>query len=105
MLISQATLQSASERVIHFGPVLIDVSAQSAGLTLTADAAAANPSFAIAHAVTHRIDTFAAFNDLITALTTDLNGTATLIEIDAKGAYDPPTASLSADQLVVLLDD
>jgi hypothetical protein len=34
-----------------------------------------------------------------------LNGTTTLVEIEAKGAYDAGAATLSADQLVVLLDD
>ena len=105
VVISQSTLQGAKEPLIHLGPQLIDVSSSSSGLTLTADAAATNPAFAIAHGVTHRIDTFTAFTDLISALTSDLNGTTTLVEIEAKGAYDAGAATLSADQLVVLLDD
>ena len=43
--------------------------------------------------------------DLVTALTTDLNGTTDAQLVFAEGPYNATTGVLSADQLIVLLNN
>jgi hypothetical protein len=103
--IAQSTLAAAAEHVVGEGPVRLDPSTLTGGLTLAADANAANTAFAIGHLVTQRVDSFSTFADLITALTTDLNGTTALLEIDARGPYNSATGAFAVDEIAVLLDD
>lgn len=109
-----STLQSAAWHTLRIGPEFIDVSTLASGLTVTGNTATAASStfmmqFAIAHVAEHSIDTYASFADLVSALYADLNPTSgsapTVLGLFADGPYDSTTATLSANQLLVALDD
>ncbi len=104
LLISQATLQSSSEDVIQIASVDLNPSTLSGGLELVPDASASATAFAIVHRSQWMIDTYGTFNDLVSALTSDLTGTTTALEVAAYGPYDASTGVLSVEQLVVILD-
>lgn len=107
LLISQSTLKAASEEQIEL-PSLppIDPSTLSSGLQLVPDEASGNAQgFAIVHWSGWKIDTFASFNDLASALSSDLNGTTTALRLFATGPYDAATGTLTADHVVVVLDN
>lgn len=103
MLISQATLQASTQKVIRIGQAVIDPSTLSAGLQLVPDTSATEQSFAIVHAKAQTVDNFSTFNDLVTALTTDLNGTTAVLQVMAQGSY--ATGVLTADHVIVVLND
>lgn len=110
LLIDQTELQAASEHQIDLPSVPpLDPSTLSSGLQLVPDtsasASASTQGFAIVHWSAWSIDTFSSFNDLVTALSTDLNGTTTVLRVIATGPYDASTGVLSADHLVVVLDN
>jgi hypothetical protein len=105
LLLSQATLQSAARDGLRIGPVILNPSSLSAGLQLVPDPSATSPRFGIAHLKSGSIDSFSTFSDLVTALTTDLNGTTDAQLVFADGPYDATTGVLSADQIIVLLND
>jgi hypothetical protein len=105
LLLSQASLQSASQDGLRIGPVVLNPSTLSAGLQLVPDAAATSPRFGIAHVMSWRTDSFSTFSDLVTALTADLNGSTDALLVFADGPYDASTGVLSTDQLIVLLND
>jgi hypothetical protein len=104
LLISQATLQGSSEDHIEMGPVLIDPSTLSGGLQLLPDTTTgSDQSFAIAHVMSDSIDTFGTFNDMATALATDLNGTTGVLRVFAVGSYE--SGQLTVDRMIVELDN
>ena len=103
LLISQATLQGSSEHHIEMGPVLIDPSTLSGGLQLLPDTTSTDQSFAIAHVMSDSVDTFGTFNDMATALATDLNGTTGVLRVFAVGAYN--SGQLTVDRMIVELDN
>jgi hypothetical protein len=105
LLLSQATLQSAARDGLRIGPVILNPSTLSTGLQLVPDPSATSPRFGIAHLKSGSIDSFSTFSDLVTALTTDLNGTTDAQLVFADGPYDVTTGVLSADQIIVLLSD
>ena len=106
LLLSQATLHSATQDGLRVGPVTLDPSTLSTGLQLVPETSATNPTrFGIAHLKSWSIDSFSTFGDLVTALTTDLNGTTDAQEVFAYGPYNATTGVLSADQLIVLLNN
>lgn len=107
LLISQSTLQAASQEQITLPSVPpINPSTLSSGLQLVPDSSANAPAqgFAIVHWSNWSIDTFGSFDDLVTALSTDLNGTITALRVVATGPYDASTGVLTADHVVVVLD-
>jgi hypothetical protein len=69
------------------------------------DASATSPRFGIAQIKSWSVDSFGTFSDLVTALTTDLNGTTDALLVFADGPYNATTGVLSADQIIVLLND
>jgi len=109
LVLAQSTLESAKWYRFGLGPESIAAATLTSGLTLTADTSATMTQFGIAHLSSHRIDTFASFAALVTALYGDLNpgmGTApTVIGVFAEGPYDPTTFDLSVDKLAVALSD
>ncbi len=105
LLLSQATLQSATQDVLRIGPVTLNPSSASTGLQIVPDTSAGSPRFGIAHAKSWSIDSFSSFSDLVTALTSDLNGTTNALLVYADGPYDASTGVLSADQAIVLLNN
>jgi hypothetical protein len=105
LLIGQAMLQASANHVIRVGAATLDPSTLSAGLQLDPDPSATNPQFAIAHLKSRSIETFASFNALTTALTTELNGTNGVTQVDAEGPYDATTGVLSVDEMIVGFDD
>jgi hypothetical protein len=104
LLLSQATLQASVQEAIGIGPVTVAAASLSGGLQLLPDTAGtAQQSFAIVHLKSHTIDSFGTFDDLATALATDLNGTTGVLQVLAEGAYT--SGALTADHLIVALDD
>jgi Domain of unknown function (DUF4382) len=104
LLLSQATLQAGAQKVIRVGWLTLDPTALSAGLDLVPDTTGtAQQSFAIVHVQSHTIDSFSTFNDLATALATDLNGTTGVLQVMAEGSYS--SGALSADHVIVSLND
>ena len=111
LTLTQSTLQSAAWYRFSLGPESIAATTLTSGLTLTADTspAAAMTQFGIVHVMSRKIDTFATFGALVSALYGDLNpgtGTApTVLGAFADGPYDPTTFVLSVDRLSVALND
>ncbi len=105
ILISQATLTASAERELRIAFMRIDPSTSSAGLSLVPDMSAADAGFTIAHMLSEKSSSYATFNDLVTALTTDLNGTTAALRIEAVGPYDSTSGVLSVDRMVVVLND
>jgi hypothetical protein len=105
VVISQANLQSALYASVQVGPQRFNPDASSAGLTLVPNTAATMSQFAIAHRMSHKIESFSDFSDLISALTTDLNGTTALQGVFADGPYDATSGTLSVNNLAFLLND
>jgi hypothetical protein len=103
LLLSAATLQSSGLEFIRIGQVTIDPSTLSGGLELLPDTTGTGQSFAILHVKSQTIDSFGAFNDLATALATDLNGTVAVLQVMAEGSYT--TGALTADHIIVMLND
>jgi Domain of unknown function (DUF4382) len=103
--ISHATLASSVEHVIRIGFTRADPSTLSAGLQLVPDMSAANPRFAIGHALSWKAESFTTFVDFVTALTADLNGTTSALALEAVGPYNGTTGSLSVQQMVVILNN
>ena len=104
LLLSQATLQGGGLKLLRIGQLTIDPATLSGGLELLPDTTAAtSQSFAVVHAKSHTIDSFSTFNDLATALATDLNGTTAVVQVMAEGSYT--TGVLTADHVIVSLDD
>jgi hypothetical protein len=104
MLLSSTTLKASSHDVIRIGGVTLDPGTLTAGLELVPDtSASADQSFTIAHAQSDTEDNFSTFNDLATALTADLNGTTTVVQVMAEGSY--ATGVLTADHVLVVLNN
>jgi len=105
LVLSQTMLQSAEHDVIRIGPLSINPSTLSTGVTLQANTAATMTQFAIAHRSSWTFESFSSFADLVAALNKDLNGTTTLLDVFASGPYDSSTGTLSVDQLLIALSD
>jgi len=103
MPLSATTLQAGTQPLIRMGWVTLDASTLSGGLELVPDTTDTQQSFAIVHVKTQTIDTFSTFNDLATALMTDLNGTTGVLQVMAEGSYSDGV--LTADYIIVALDD
>lgn len=105
LLLSQATLQASAQDVIQVGSVTLNPATLTTGLQIDPDTAGTNTRFAIVHMKSHMIDTYMSFNDLVTGLTTELNGTNAALQVDAIGPYDATTGVFSADMLIVVTND
>lgn len=104
LLLSPATLKASAHDVIRIGGMTVDPATLGAGLELLPDtSSSAEQSFAIVHAKSDTEDNFSTFNDLATALTPDLNGTTTVLQVMAQGSY--ATGALTADHVVVVLNN
>ncbi|HYL02556.1 MAG TPA: DUF4382 domain-containing protein [Steroidobacteraceae bacterium] len=102
VMISQATLQSATEHEIRIGEAAqIDPATLTGGLGFVANTAPtpAPIGFAIVHRMSWKIETFSTFADFITALAGELNGTAALLEVNAAGPYDQSKGVLSVNAM------
>jgi len=105
LVINLGTLQSAEEVELKVGPMEADLPAAANGLTIQPKSGATFTAFAIGHVASRKIDNYATFADLATALNTALNGTTTVLKIEGKGGYDATTGTLSVTRLVVVLND
>jgi hypothetical protein len=104
LLLSPATLKASAHDVVRIGWVTVDPTTLSGGLQLLPDmTTGADQSFAIAHAQSDTVDNFSTFNDLATALATDLNGTTTVLRVMAEGSY--AAGALTADHVIVVLNN
>lgn len=105
VMMTQATLQSASEHAVRIGPVLFDPASVSAGLTFVPDTSASFAEFAIAHRMSWQFQTYSNFSDFISALNGDLNGTTALLVVYAQGPYDETTGVMTVSEMAVALSD
>jgi hypothetical protein len=104
LLLSQGTLQAGAQNVLQLGWLTLSSTSLTGGLQLVPDTTGAAPqSFAIVHVPSHTIDSFSTFNDLATALTTDLNGTIGVLQVMAQGSY--ASGAITADHVIVALDN
>jgi hypothetical protein len=104
LLLSQATLQASAQSSVRIGWVTVGASSLTSGLELVPDTTGTAPqSFAIVHVQSQMIDSFGTFNDLATALATDLNGTTGVLQVMAEGSYSSGT--LTADHVIVALNN
>lgn len=104
LLLSQATLQGIAQKVLRVGWLTLDPTTLSSGLELVPDTTGTAPqSFAIVHVQSQTIDSFSTFNDLATALATDLNGTTGVLQVMAEGSYT--SGALTADHVIVSLNN
>jgi hypothetical protein len=105
LTLSQATLSASAQATLSAGPVLINAATLSGGLQIDPNIAAPNPQFAIVHLKSRNIASFSSFDDFVTALASELNGTHDALQVVAEGPYDAATATLSANAMAVLTDD
>ncbi|HJS89903.1 MAG TPA: DUF4382 domain-containing protein [Steroidobacteraceae bacterium] len=103
LLVSAASLKSSTAHFIRIGGLTLDPLPFNSGITLVPDTAGTEQSFAIVHAMSNSVDSFNTFNDLATALMTDLNGTTGVLQVMAEGSY--ANGALTADHIIVALDD
>lgn len=104
LLLSQATLQGGAQKVLRVGWLTLDPTTLSSGLELVPDTTGTAPqAFAIVHVQSQTIDSFSTFNDLATALATDLNGTTGVLQVMAEGSYT--SGALTADHVIVSLNN
>jgi hypothetical protein len=104
LLLSQATLQASAQSSVRIGWVTVSASSLSSGLELVPDTTGtAQQSFAIVHVQSQTIDSFSTFDDLATALATDLTGTTGVLQVMAEGSYS--SGMLTADHVIVALNN
>ena len=104
LLLSQTTLQAGAQNLLQVGWLSLSATSLTAGLQLVPDTTAtAWQSFAIVHVQSRTIDSFSTFNDLATALATDLNGTTGVLQVMAEGSYS--SGMLTADHVIVSLNN
>jgi hypothetical protein len=105
VMMTQATLQSATEHEIHIGPVEFDPASVSAGLTFVPNTSASFTIFAIGHQMSEQFQVYTTFSDFITALNGDLNGTTALLKVAAGGPYNASTGVMTVNFMAVELSD
>lgn len=105
VMMTQATVETATEHVVFIGPVREDPGTVSAGLSFVPNTATTNMIFAIGHRMSWQFQTYTTFSDFITALSGDLNGTTQLVRVDAFGPYDLSTGVQSVSFMAVVLSD
>ena len=103
LLLSPATLKASAQDVIRIGQITVDPATLSGGLELLPDTSGTGQSFAIVHGKSETVDNFSTFNDLATALATDLNGTTAVRQVMADGSY--AAGAITADHIIVMLND
>jgi Domain of unknown function (DUF4382) len=104
LLLSQTTLQAGAQNLLQVGWLSLSATSLTAGLQLVPDTSGtAWQSFAIVHVQSRMIDSFSTFNDLATALATDLNGTTGVLQVMAEGSYS--SGMLTADHVILSLND
>ncbi len=103
--IGPGMLTAADEFSMHSALTEIHAPLLSVGLTLTPDMAASNPKFVIIHQVSEKANSYTTFNDFVTALIAELNGTTGMVGLAAAGPYDAATSTISVDQMIVMMND
>lgn len=113
LTVAASTLTGAAGETLKVGPLRVDPSTLTGGLSIVPAASgsgsmptagdAGHPNFAIAHGATQSLSTYATFADFETALSTALTGTNGVLQVLADGAYDASSATLSASQMIVVL--
>jgi hypothetical protein len=103
LLLTQAALEASAGHIIRIGGLTLDPSTLSGGLELLPDMTGTDESFAIVHVMSQSVDSFSTFNDLATALMTDLNSTTGVLQVLAEGSY--ASGAVTADHVIVALDD
>jgi hypothetical protein len=92
------------EHVIDIGPQQLDITTLAAPPTI-APGSASTGLFAIGHAGKIMTDNYNSFAAFVTALSGDLSGTTTVIDIAASGQYDSATNTFTATRIAVLLNN
>ena len=105
VVLSAATLLSASEREIEIGPQEVSLSTLVNGITLVPNTAATSTGYVIAHRSTGKSDSYSSYTEAITALNTALNGKTALLQAQAEGLFDATTGKLQVNRLSVVLSD
>lgn len=105
ILVSPSVLKEASQSLLRQGPESVDLSSLTGGLQIVSAASSSNLRFAIAHPRTGKSENFNSYAAFETALATDLNGTVALLQLDVDGTYDATTDVLTADEILVVLND
>jgi len=105
LMMTQATLQGAAVHVVRIGPGQFDPSTVSAGLSFTPNPSASFMSFAIAHRMSWKYQSYSSFSDFVSALNGDLNGTTALLAVYGEGPYDESTGVMSVNVMAVVLND
>jgi Domain of unknown function (DUF4382) len=103
---SQATLATATQDFAQIGPETLNPASVTAGLTLVPNPSASTLWLAIAHRDSWQTDNFSSFADFANALMADLAASGSVVlQVFADGPYNTSSGVLSADQLVVVLND
>jgi hypothetical protein len=103
---SQATLATATQDFAQIGPQTLDPASVTAGLTLVPNPSASTLWLAIAHRDSWQTDNFSSFAEFAGTLAKDLSASGSMVlQVFADGPYNTGTGVLSADQLVVVVND
>jgi uncharacterized protein DUF4382 len=105
LLINQATLAASAQHVLKIGFETIDPSTLSGGLELVPDTTSSTSVFVINHRSTWSVDTYSNFSDFEAALSSDLNGTTALVQLNAVGPFTAATGMMSVEVLIATLTD
>ena len=105
VVIGAGSLQASEAARVRIGLIATSLKSGSTGLTLVPDAAAGSTGFAIAHAATSRVDSYANFGDAIAALAAGLGGTTGILALHAEGAWTASSGTLATRRLFVVLND
>ncbi len=107
--IDQTALAASIDDRLRIGFVNTSLSALTNGLQIVPDQTPSRPVFyAIANSGSWMIDTYSTWTDFSTALTAALKSGSTgapvtMLQINARGPYSGSSATLSADQMIVVI--
>lgn len=107
LAVDQNALTASTDDQLRIGFENSSLSALTAGLQIVPDPTPSGPVFyAIGNMGSWKIDTYTTWSDFYPALTAAVAGagaSVTVLQINARGPYSAPTATLNADQMIVIL--
>jgi len=90
---------------IQIGPENLDLTTLATAPSIAPDTTSTHEVFTIAHFGKYRNENFNTFAAFITALSTDLTASSTVIDVAATGQFDSATNTFTATNAAVLIND
>jgi hypothetical protein len=90
---------------IQIGPETLDITKLATAPIIAPDTTATTDVFAIGHRGKYQTENFNTFAAFVTALTTDLTSTTTVVDVAATGQFDSTSNTFTATRIAVLIND